>query len=49
MLSTSNHFFEGAGVPYNVSIAAVNKAGLGHVITVTVFTRELGNLYISIV
>ena len=43
MLST--HFFEGVGVPYNVSIAAVNKAGLGHVTTVTVFTGELGNFY----
>ena len=30
------------GVPYSVSIAAVNRAGLGEISTNIVFTRELG-------
>jgi hypothetical protein len=30
------------GVPYNVSIAAVNRAGQGELSTFILFTRELG-------
>ena len=30
------------GVPYNVSIAAVNRAGMGEVSAMITFTRELG-------
>ena len=30
------------GVPYNVSIAAVNRAGMGEVSAMILFTRELG-------
>ena len=33
------------GVPYNVSIAAVNRAGSGEVTASIHFTRELGTLY----
>ena len=31
-----------SGVPYNVSIAAVNRAGMGEVSAMILFTRELG-------
>ena len=32
-----------AGVPYNVSIAAVNRAGEGQLTMLLFFTKELGN------
>ena len=35
-------FISGAGVPYNVSIAAVNRAGPGEFSVFIHFTRELG-------
>ena len=31
-----------AGVPYSVSVAAVNRAGQGSITTLTNFTKELG-------
>ena len=31
-----------AGVPYRVSVAAVNRAGQGSITTLTNFTKELG-------
>ena len=37
----------GAGIPYNVSIWAVNLAGPGHAVTLTTFTMELGKLNIA--
>ena len=35
------HFTE-AGVPYNVSVAAVNAKGEGYPTSIIFFTRELG-------
>ena len=34
-----------AGVPYNVSVAAVNMAGTGRLSFKVVFTRELGEVF----
>ncbi len=34
-----------AGVPYNVSIAAVNEAGIGKHVFMIIFSQELGRLY----
>ena len=31
-----------AGVPYRVSVAAVNRVGQGNITTLTNFTKELG-------
>ena len=31
-----------AGIPYRVSVAAVNRAGQGNVTMLTNFTKELG-------
>ena len=39
--SEMNGFSTAAGVPYNVSIAAVNRAGLGEITVLIHFTREL--------
>ena len=36
-----------AGVPYTVSVAAVNMAGTGRFIATVVFTRELGKVFHS--
>ena len=36
-----------AGVPYTVSVAAVNIAGTGRFIVNVVFTRELGKVFHS--
>ena len=36
-----------AGVPYTVSVAAVNMAGIGRFIVTVVFTRELGKVFHS--
>ena len=36
-----------AGVPYTVSVAAVNMAGTGRFIVTVVFTRELGKVFHS--
>ena len=36
-----------AGVPYTVSVAAVNMAGTGRFIVKHVFTRELGKVFHS--
>ena len=36
-----------AGVPYTVSVAAVNMAGTGRFIVAVVFTRELGKVFHS--
>ena len=35
-------YFIVAGVPYCVSVAAVNRAGQGSITTLTNFTKELG-------
>ena len=36
-----------AGVPYTVSVAAVNMAGTGTFIVTVVFTREFGKVFHS--
>ena len=37
------HFYiTEAGVPYNVSIAAINAKGEGNLTSIIIFTRELG-------
>ena len=36
-----------AGVPYTVSVAALNMAGNGRFIVTVVFTRELGKVFHS--
>ena len=35
-------YFIVAGVPYRVSVAAVNRVGQGSITTLTNFTKELG-------
>ena len=42
MFASVHLFISGAGVPYNVSIAAVNRAGPGDFSMFIHFTRELG-------